>query len=118
MRYREPLPEGCPPPAADRIDGPRTVFRLVRTDPPTEDDFRSQRAERGPDRVFRGVSVYSERDTAEEVRNYRSQRGRMVCRVRLDRGAGSIQQTGDHAHHHTWWPLARFDLIAASEAEP
>lgn len=126
MRYREPLPAGCPPPAADRIDEPRIVFRLVRTDPPTENDFRSQRAERGPDRVFhgvdecraRGVSVYSERDTAESVRQYRSQRGRMLCHIRLDRGAGSIQQTGEHAHHHTWWPLARFDIVAASQVEP
>lgn len=101
------------------------MFRLVRTDPPTENDFRSQRAEKGPEHVFRGVdecqargvSVYSERGAVDEIRKYRSQRGRMVCRVRLDRGAGRIQQTGEHAHHHTWWPLAGFDLLAASKVE-
>lgn len=101
------------------------MFRLVRTDPPTENDFRSQRAEKGPEHVFRGVdecqalgvSVYSSRGAVDKIRKYRSQRGRMVCRVQLDRGAGRIQQTGEHTHHHTWWPLAGFDLLAASEVE-
>ena len=55
MNYREPLPEGCPPDDAEEITAPRVVYRLVRNDPPTSYDFRSQRAE-SPRRVFRRVS--------------------------------------------------------------
>ena len=55
MTYREPLPEGCPPDNAEEIIAPRVVYRLVRNNPPTGDDFRSQRSER-PDRVFHDVT--------------------------------------------------------------
>ena len=55
MTYRESLPENCPPDTADEITSPRLVYRLVRNNPPTDDDFRSQRAEQ-PDRVFRNIS--------------------------------------------------------------
>ena len=43
--YREELPAGCPPDEAEEIVEERVVFRIVRKDPPTHDDFRSQRAE-------------------------------------------------------------------------
>ena len=39
VTYREELPASCPPAAADEIVERRDVFRLVRTDPPTENDF-------------------------------------------------------------------------------
>lgn len=51
MSYREPLPDGCPPDEAEEIVEQREVFRLVRNRAPTEEDFRSQRAER-PDTYF------------------------------------------------------------------
>ncbi len=54
-RYRESLPPGCPPDEAREITSPEAVFRLVRTHPPTADDFRSQRAEK-PFHQFHGVS--------------------------------------------------------------
>ena len=56
MSYREPLPEGCPPDAAEEITAPREVFRLVRNNPPVLDDFRSQRAEK-PKAVFQVSNV-------------------------------------------------------------
>ena len=46
MTCREPLPEDCPPDNSEEITAPRVVYRLVRNNPPTNDDFRSQRAER------------------------------------------------------------------------
>ena len=55
MTYREPLPEDCPPDNAQEITAPRVVYRLVRSNPPTDDDFRSQREER-PDQVFHDVT--------------------------------------------------------------
>lgn len=55
MSYREPLPQGCPPDAAVEISTAWQVFRLVRTNPPTDSDFRSQRAEK-PLHRFRNVT--------------------------------------------------------------
>lgn len=118
MTYREPLPEGCPPDAAEEIAASREVFRLVRNSPPTLDDFRSQRAEK-PQAVFevpecraRGLSVFAERRDAEaKALKLPRFRGCLVGRVTLQAGAGRIQQTFQPSHH-TWWPLASFDILA------
>ena len=71
MTYREPLPEGCPPDDAEEITAPRVVYRLVQSNPPTDDDFQSQRAERPTTRFnasecqARGVSVFADRRDVE-----------------------------------------------------
>lgn len=117
MMYREPLPEGCPPDAAENIAAPREVFRLARNNPPTMDDFRSQRAEK-PGQTFsgvtecqaRGLSVFADRRDSERALKLPMLRGRVICRLRLDGDAGRIQQTG-RPSHHTWWPLASFDIL-------
>lgn len=117
MSYREPLPKGCPPEAAEEISEPQRVFRLVRTSPPTERDFRSQRAEK-PTQQFpgisecraRGLSVYTRQEDGSRALKLPSLRGRLLCSVQLSAGAGRIQQTGKRSHH-TWWPLARFDIL-------
>jgi hypothetical protein len=117
MSYREPLPEGCPPDAAEEIAAQREFFRLVRNNPPTLDDFRSQRGEK-PDAVFqvsecqaRGLSVFADRRDSERALKLPKLRGRLSCRLLLEAGAGRIQQTG-RPSHHTWWPLADFDILA------
>src|SRR6516162_8369758 len=107
MSYREQLPEGCPPDAAEEIASPREVFRLVRSNPPTLDDFRSQRTQK-PQAVFqvnecqaRGLSVFAERRDSERALKLPTLRGRLICRLQLDNGSGRIQQTG-RPSHHTW----------------
>ena len=118
MTFREVLPEGCPPEGAEEILEARVVFRLARTKPPTLDDFRSQRAE-NPNKNFqgvsecraRGLSVYTDFKQATQVLKSQRMRGRLICQVRLDRGAGFIMQTG-RRNHYTWWPLADFDILA------
>ncbi len=121
MTYREPLPDNCPPDTADEITSPRLVFRLVRNNPPTDDDFQSQQAER-PDRVFRdvtecqarGLSVFASRTFAEQLSTRGSLQGTAICQVILAPGAGSIQPTGRRSHH-TWWPFADYDILANSQ---
>lgn len=123
MIYREPLPRGCPPDAAEDITDGLNVFRLVRTSPPTERDFRSQRAER-PGHVFvgitecqaRGLSVHTQRSDSVRARKLPSLRGHLICRILLGSGAGRIQQTG-RPSHHTWWPLADYDVLARCVVE-
>ena len=123
MTLRETLPDGCPPDEAEEIVIPRIVYRLVRNDPPREEDFRSQRAEH-PDRVFRnvnecrarGLSVRADRRESIEYMKLRSFCSSLLCRVQLGGGAGYIQQTGEGTHH-TWWPLADYDILANSSLE-
>ena len=122
-QYRESLPPGCPPDEAWEITSSAAVFRLVRTHPPTADDFRSQRAEK-PFQKFRGVtecrargvSVFSRREDLQRALKLPALRGRLICRVQLGSGAGSIQQTGRRSHH-TWWPLAEFDILSQCAVE-
>lgn len=124
MSYSEPLPEGCPPDASVEIDSEMRVFRLVKTFPVTLDDFRSQRAEK-PGVLFkevneclaRGVSVFTDRvDAEQKALRLPRFRGFQVCPVRLTAGAGRIQPTFQPSHH-TWWPLAKFDILAHCEME-
>ena len=110
MTFREPLPEGCPPTEAEEIAQVRVVFRLVRTDPPTDSDFSSQRAEK-PNNQFnipecraRGLSVFSEVKEAEKKLKRRTLKGLMICQLKLDKGAGYMLRTGRRSHF-TWWPL-------------
>lgn len=120
MSYREPLPVGCPPPEADEINFERDVYRLVRASPPGLGDFRSQRDER-PQAVFqvseclsRGLSVHTVRSDSERMRKLPRFKNHLVCRVHLESGAGKIQQTFQPSHH-TWWPLAAFDILGHCE---
>ena len=118
MIYREPLPEGCPPGDASEIISPRTVYRMVRSVPPTEDDFRSQRAD-NPDKVFsnvpecqvRGLSVFDNHRAVQRQLRKPRMRGLRASAVTLNRGAGHIKHTG-RGDHYTWWPLADFDILS------
>lgn len=123
MHYREQLPDGCPPDSAEEISEPWEVFRLVRTRPPTDDDFRSQRAEK-PTRDFpgvtecvaRGLSVHTKREDSERASKLPSLRRRFLCRLKLEAGAGCVLQTR-RPSHHTWWPLADFDILSRCTVE-
>ena len=95
---------------------PHLVFRLVRYDPPRGCDFKSQRAEK-PSNVFnvsecraRGLSVSTRAEEAELLLKLPTMRGRLVCEVKLDKGAGKIQQTGKPTHY-TWWPFETYDIL-------
>ncbi len=119
--YREPLPEDCPPETAEEIAGPRIVYRRVRNNPPTDDDFRSQRAE-NPSKKFnlsecqaRGVSVFVEREDLEELLKRPNFRGGQIAQVTLDNGAGYIEHTSRRNSHHTWWPLAAYNILAVCQ---
>ena len=123
MQYSESLPCGCPPDSAEDILEPLNVFRLVRTNPPTENDFRSQRWEK-PDQTFagisecqaRGLSVHLDKHDSANARKFPTLRDRLICRLSLGPGAGRIQQTG-RPSHHTWWPFADYDVLSRGTVE-
>ncbi|HEY5233633.1 MAG TPA: hypothetical protein VIK35_08880 [Verrucomicrobiae bacterium] len=120
MSYRDPLPEGCPPSEAREIKAERVVYRLVCANIPQLTDFQSQRME-SPQAIFRvpeclvcGISVHTLQTDTERIRKLPRFRNSLVCRVRLQNGAGRMQQTFQPSHH-TWWPLAAFDILSHCE---
>lgn len=121
MAYREPLPPDCPPDDAEEITTRRIVYRLVESNPPTNDDFRSLLAKE-PDRKRNndtecqesGLSVFSRSNDALSCTKFAKLQGTMLCEVTLNRGSGRILRTGNRRGHHTWWPLADFDILANS----
>lgn len=118
--YREQLPEGCPLSTAEEVAAARVVYRLVRTDPPTDRDFASlhivnphRRRSRDPkvECRARGLSVWSSPEAAAKNRDLPGLSNRMICAVRLAPGAGRIERNGVPGHH-TWWPLAAFEILS------
>ena len=124
MTFRDELPPGCPPADAEPINEDLEVFRLVKSDPPTDDDFLSQRQENPEQRfsceecVARGLSVNLNRNRLDSLTKLQRFRGRMVCRVRLLDGAGQIKDTFSDPGHRTWWPFADYDILAHASVEP
>lgn len=120
-RFLEVLPEGCPPSAAWTVEREQVVFRFVKTLPPALDDFASHHA-RGiakptdcPCRA-RGLSVLATDDltVVQKLKKLQFFKNKEICRVRLDAGAGKLQQTSEPPHH-TWWPFDGFDILAHCE---
>ena len=112
MHYHEPLPPDCPPEDAVEISEPITMYRLVKTLPPTVEDFRSYRSLRPTDDFSNnlckasGLSVYSTHASAERQLRRPVFARYHVCKLRLNTGAGKIQKTG--GTHHTWWPYSGY----------
>jgi hypothetical protein len=92
---------------------PRTVYRIVRTDPPTLADFASNAArglplrDASPEtrRLWDGLSVYA---TAAQARNKARQLpalGRYVARLDLpERAPVRVERTVPRSRgHHTLW---------------
>ena len=121
LEYLEPLPDGCPPDSAVEIVEPRIVYRLVGSNPPTLDDFKSLRS-LNPGNPYKnpnteclanGVPVYIDIEFADEVRQGVTKLNKkLICADVLDKGAGHILLTNPETTHCTWWPLPEYDIIA------
>ena len=119
--YREELPPGCPCAGATEITNQTICYRLVHNTPPTDKDFRSQRA-LNPNQDFnlsecrvRGLSIFMRSaDAAKTAQDSRNLRGARVAKMTLNQGAGYIKKTGRKSHH-TWWPYKAFDVLANCE---
>lgn len=105
-------------------EGYRLLHRIVRTNPPTHDDFVSNEA-RGrpvPDdledaSVWDGISVYSTAAQARRKRRTSPVLGAFIAvlRVPLD-GSMRVQRTRGEGHHTVWGePAALLRLVVAVE---
>ena len=119
--FRDELPEGCPPSNAKEIVNETICYRVVLNEPPTDDDFRSQRTLE-PNRDFgvsecrtRGLSIFMRAADATRIaQRSRNLRGAKLAQLTLNQGAGYIKRTGSRSHH-TWWPYKAFDVLANCE---
>lgn len=102
------LPDDCPPDEAEAADG--RVFRIVKADPPTADDFRSVR-EQQPRRKVKdecqacGLSVFGAVDDATDMRDaIPAFRGRLIAEGELSGEMGVMKPTPRNGNTHiTWW---------------
>jgi hypothetical protein len=120
--YREELPEECPPADAIEIQDGTVLFRLVRSNPPTNVDFDSWRA-LNPEKPCpnglcecraRAVSVHDDAEASAKLRKLPKFRRYMIAKLSLEEGAGKIKETGGKAHY-AWWPFADFNIVAVCE---
>lgn len=115
--WLEELPDDCPPKDA-RIDYAGHFFRIVKTYPPTMDDFKSQRA-LYPTKVFKGnppacqtraCSVFSRKKVCENTRKrYPLFKNRHIVSFVFNPNLGCCKQTGPN-EHYSWWISANFNV--------
>lgn len=99
------FPTNCPP--ADALDLNGTVFLLIATDPPTDEDMKCA-IDRGthrnkPECLRAALSCAVESDHLEEVRQAspRLKHHKLAC-ASLKPHHGKIKQTGSPGHHSMW----------------
>lgn len=122
IKYREDLPEGCPPDDATDIGEETVVYRLVNNDPAMSEDFDSWRTlnpdTKCPGEVCecraRSVSVLETEEAAKRKRKLPKLKNSSISKLKLNRGAGKIKKTGGAAHY-SWWPFADYDILAVCE---
>jgi hypothetical protein len=119
--WREPLPDGCPPPSAAPLDE-QIVLRFVPSQTVKDGDFDSHAALGGrrPDTVsvcdHRACSVFlstKKREELEDIRKTspRLRRMRYLAHVRINHAAG-VGRVNQKAHVNLWM-YAAFDPVGA-----
>jgi hypothetical protein len=99
-------PADCPP--KDAVDADGLVHRIVKSNPPDEEDLKSH-AELGtalnaPECGRRGVSVYSTRKHACHRLKLSPRLGTMVAEATLCASHGKMMVTSPKSGHIEWWP--------------
>lgn len=120
--YRAALPQHCP--SADAIEQAATLFRVCRSDPPTEEDFRPHNESDVPEKASKadpqncagwGLSVWTDADemvfARENIMTWMKRQFVFQCEVAANEGRLSA---GNDNGHHTYWPYENTDLLARS----
>ena len=122
MRFRDHLPDNCPP--LDATSPVIEVYCLV-DNPPVDTDFLSLR-ERNPEREYGhslecqacGLSVFTDIPSVELAKKVsRRLRKKAIALGHLSEDSGQIKRTPSKSTgdtHHTWWPaqdIAPCDLF-------
>lgn len=104
--FPDDFPHDCPP--VDAVDANGEFFRIVRSDPCSEEDFRTQaelgKAPAACPCLRAGLSVLSDYDSARHYRDKYPHLGRRIASGTLDPVHGKTQPGGKG--HVTWWSYA------------
>ena len=108
MNYPTSWPADCPPADAEIAQG--TVFRVCRSNPPTENDFMSH-AELGKSSVGSacqrsGLSVFRPYNDACHLTQIFPRLGSLIFQADLQAPHGKTKPTSSKQNpsHTTWWP--------------
>lgn len=120
-QYKEELPDGCPPPDAEDIQDV-VFYRIVKSHPPTEEDFISLKA-LNPTKNFksheceaRALSVSIELSGALELLKLPTHKGKKIVKLKLGFDTGKHKRTFTRPDHHSWWVYNSFDPLVCCEA--
>ena len=116
--WSETLPEQCPPEKAFNPAG-LIFYRLCEFVPPTEHDFKSQRANcpscdfKLDECIVRSLSVWNDVDKCLNLLKLPRHKGKMVVKVKLTSEDGLVLQTFK-PNHYSWWRTKLFDVTSAT----
>ena len=124
MKYREQLPEDCPPRRCGIDTGNKRgvptraliAAKQKQISGLSALNDRTLCSRRLPNAKRVAYPSFARRTDAEKRLRLQKMRGRKICRLRLSAGAGHIQQTGRKSHY-TWWPFADYDILAQCTVE-
>ena len=128
MKYREPLPSGCPPSTARQIEEPITRYRLLNGAEPSHKDFDSYVKIKGGPILHigrshchqAGISLHTTYEAALRVLNghfNKTGRWEKIGELTIHPGDGKLE-TPEPNGHQTWWPTRQFDAAATCKALP
>jgi hypothetical protein len=108
------VPDGCPPPDAPEASG--DVYRLIKGDSPSPDDFLPKVLEEpdgdftGKECMAGGLSVYRKKKDLARLLTLPTFKGKpwQVARATLSPAVGRLKPTPPrkirNSHHTWWWP--------------
>lgn len=116
-------PSDCPP--DDTVEAEGVVFRIVKNDPPSADDFASHfetgRLPKAPPCLRCGLSVFRQLHDAVHQRQLIPKLGSLVASATLRAEHGKTKRTqGAQPSHTTWWvyqEVSRASLFSIVEEE-
>lgn len=114
-------PQECPPTDAEVAGG--QVYRVVKSNPPTEEDLLSVRELRqqrnGCPCMQRGLSVFHKyRDACHTLKVF-PKLGKFIAKGDLEESHGKQKKTGKKADsHYTWWPYREVDRASLFKVLP
>lgn len=114
-KFPDYFPSGCPPATAKDSSG--ECFRIVKTSPMTDDDFKSYKElDKLPNanQCKRcGVSVFDSAANAKFHLDLRPDLGTVIAKATLDNSHGKLSDaSGSGSGHMEWWPYAHVNRRA------
>lgn len=106
LKFPDDWPAGCPP--TDAVDAAGDVYRLVRSDPPTDRDLASHwetgQLPRADACLRCGLSVFRGEEEARHQRKLFPKLGGFIAGATLHADHGKTKLTkGQQPTHTTWW---------------